>query len=193
MGSFSEEKATTLMVYNIVNFPGETDQDYQEFVDTVQRANPKGRVIFVVQSTPFRPSIATPMQWEPVTLYPDWSKRRTEVVIERPNLRVVHSFTLETPWTHLQSVIAERATLDDDDAIKAIIHSPKLKKLNAEGALKLFSRNFDINKYVKELDIEEQHPAHFVNGYLRQAQIKKIAHKMRRQRNAWSDKRTAIA
>lgn len=186
MGSFSTDKATTLMVYNIVNFPGETDADYREFVDTVSQANPKGRVILVIQSTPFRPSIATPMQWEPVNLYPDWSKHRTEVIIERPNLRVVHSFTLETPWTHLQSAVAERATKDDDAAINAIIHAPKLKSLNAAGALKLFQRNFDAARYIAELDIDAPHPAHFVSGYLRHELIQKIARKMRGQRYAWA-------
>lgn len=186
MGSFSDDTATTLMVYNIVNFPGETEQDYNEFVDIVSQANPRGRVIVVVQSTPFRPSIATPMQWEPVNLYPDWSKRRAQVIVERSNLRVVHSFTLETPWTHLQSVIAERAAPDDDHAIAAILRSPKLKKLNSADALKLFSRNFDISRYTNELDIDGTHPAHFVRGYLRDEQIKKIAHKMRRQRNEWT-------
>jgi radical SAM superfamily enzyme YgiQ (UPF0313 family) len=187
IGSFSTDKATTLMVYNIVNFPGETEDDYKEFVDVVSQANPVGRVIVVIQSTPFRPSIATPMQWEPVNIFPDWSKKRTQVIVERSNLRVVHSFTLETPWTHLQSVIAERATIDDDAAINAILYSPKLKKLNSADALKLFARNFDINKYIAELDINGLHPAGFVSGYLRDDQIKKIAYKMRRQRNEWSN------
>ena len=186
MGSFSTEKATTLMVYNIVNFPGERDHDYEEFVDTVSKANPLGRVIVVVQSTPFRPSLATPMQWEPVALYPDWSKRRAEVIIERPNLRVVHSFTLETPWTHATSVVAERATPADDDAIRAIVFSPKLAKLRADKALAVFNKNFDINKWLAERDIDTGSPAPWISSYIKPDIIRKIAHKMRKERIGWT-------
>lgn len=174
--------ATTLLVYNICNFPGETDADFLELVDTVAQARPKYRVIFVLQSTPFRPSLATPMQWESVTLEPDWSKRRAQVIIERPTLRFVHSFTLETSWSHLRSVIAERANPDDDQAIHAICFSPKLKSENAERAMRIFCKNFDIRKWIDERNIDSTPPAPFLEGYLPNATLRKIAHKLRAQR-----------
>jgi len=183
MGSYGPN-ATTLMVYNICNFPGETAADLQEFVDTVSRANPKYRVILVLQSTPFRPSLATPMQWEGVALHPDWSKRRAAVIIDRHNLRVVHSFTLETPWSHLRSVVAERATPDDDAAIHAICFSPKLASERADRALALFSRNWSPVRWTAELDIDGPSPAPFLSGYLADDTLRKIAHKMRRQRDS---------
>lgn len=181
MGSYGPN-ATTLMVYNICNFPGETAEDFCEFVDTVSRANPKFRVIFVLQSTPFRPSLATPMQWEGVSLLPDWSKRRAGVIIDRPNLRVVHSFTLETPWSHLRSVVAERATPEDDAAIHAICFSPKLASERADRALALFSRNWSPDKWTAERDIDGPSPSPFVSGYLPDDTLRKIARKMRAQR-----------
>lgn len=181
IGSYGPN-ATTLLVYNIVNFPGETDEDYQEFIATVSRADPKYRVIFVLHSTPFRPSLATPMQWEAVNLHPDWSKRRAGVIVDRPNLRVVHSFTLETPWSHMRSVIAERATPEDDAAIRAIVHSPKLANAKHADALRLFLRNFPADKWLAERDIEGPSPAPWLSGYLPDATLRKIAHKMRRQR-----------
>lgn len=184
IGSFGPN-ATTLLVYNIVNFPGESDIDYEEFVDTVGKANPKYRVIFVVQSTPFRPSLATPMQWEQACLYPDWSKRREQTIIERKNLRVVHSFTLETSWSHLKSVVAERATKEDDAAIKAICFSTKLKSDNASQALKRFSANFQIDNWLAERDIDGPKPAPFLSGHIPDETIKKIARKMRAERVKW--------
>jgi len=181
MGSFGPN-ATTLMVYNIGNMPGETPADFAEFVDTVSRANPKYRVILVLHTTPFRPSLATPMQWEAANILPDWSKRRAQAIIDRPNLRVVHSFTLETPWSHLRSVIVERATVDDDAVIHAICYSPKLAGLRADKALALFQRNYDITRWTTERDIDGPAPAPFLSGYLPDATLRKIATKMRQQR-----------
>lgn len=184
MGSYGPN-ATTLLVYNIVNFPGETDADYQEFVSTVNQANPKYRVILVLHSTPFRPSLATPMQWEPVSIEPDWSKRRAKVIVDRPNLRVVHSFTLETPWSHLRSVVVERATPEDDAAIHAIIFSPKLAAAPKHAdALRLFKRNWSPDKWLAERDIDGPSPAPFLSGYLPDETVRKIAKKMRAQRIA---------
>lgn len=185
MGSFGPN-ATTLMVYNICNMPGETADDWEELRETLNRAQPKFRVIFVLQSTPFRPSLATPMQWEGVNILPDWSKMRTKSIVDRDNLRAVHSFTLETPWSHLRSVIIERATADDDAAIHAISFSPKLASERADRALKLFERNFDLSRWLAERDIDGPAPAPFLSGYLPDATIRKIAHKMRRQRSEWS-------
>ncbi len=184
MGSYGPN-ATTLLVYNICNFPGETEADLQEFIDTVSRADPKYRVIFVLHSTPFRPSLATPMQWEGVHLHPDWSKRRAGVILDRPNLRVVHSFTLETPWSHLRSIIVERAKQEDDAAIHAILHSPKLAAAPRHSeALRLFQRNFQIDKWTRELDVDGPSPAPWLSGYLPDETLRKIATKMRQQRAA---------
>jgi radical SAM superfamily enzyme YgiQ (UPF0313 family) len=183
MGSYGPN-ATVLLVYNIVNFPGETDADYQEFVDTVSQADPAYRMVMVIHSTPFRPSLATPMQWEGVSLTPDWSKRRAKVIIDKPNLRVVHSFTLETPWSHLRSIVVERATPDDDAAIHAITFSPKLAAANHGEALRMFKRNWSPEKWLAERDIDGPSPAPYLSGYLPDATLRKMARKMRQQRAA---------
>lgn len=181
MGSYGPN-ATTLMVYNIGNMPGETDADMDEFARAVAMADPAHRVILVLHTTPFRPSLATPMQWEGVNILPDWSKRRTQAIVDRPNLRVVHSFTLETPWSHLRSVIVERATADDDAAIHAIVHSPKLNALNHDAALRLFQCNWPIERYTAERDIDGPAPQPHLSGYLPNDTLRKIARKMRADR-----------
>lgn len=170
---------TTLLVYNIANFPTETPFDREDLIATLNRANPKDRVIFVLHSTPFRPSLATPMQWEPVNLYPDNSKLRQQVIVNKPNFYAVHSFTIETPWSHLMSVIAERATSASDALFHACAFAPTLQRgLNAEKVRRV-QANFDIAPYVKAYDFDEPHPAWFLDGYFDRARIIKIAKKMR--------------
>ena len=181
LGSYGPN-ATTLLVYNIVNFPGEHALDYAEFVDTVRRADPKYRVIVVLHSTPFRPSLATPMQWEQVNILPNWSKRSAQVVVDRPNLRVVHSFTLESSWSHLKSVIVERADPEDDRVISVILNNPKLKAATGDRALRMFEKNFDMSRWLDERDIQSPPPVPYLSSYLQDATIRKIEIKMRKER-----------
>jgi len=183
MGSFGPN-ATTMIVYNVVNFPGETERDYQELVDTISQSSPKYRVIFVLHSTPFRPSLITPMQWEEARLFPGWSKKRTQVMVDRPNLRAVHSFTLETPWSHLKNVVAERATPEDDEAIHAICFSPKLNNSKHSLALKIFKRHFGADKWTAERPLDNP-PAGFLSSYTSNGTLKKIARKMRSVKDSW--------
>jgi hypothetical protein len=171
--------ATTLLVYNISNMPHETQDDREDLYTTLRQCDPKHRVIFVLHSTPFRPSIATPMQWEPVTLFPDWSKLRAQEIVEKANFRAVHSFTLETPWSHLCSVVAERATPAADKLFHALAFAPGLQKGKHADRLRAVQKNFDISPYIREYDIEEEHPAWFLQGYIDLPTIRKIARKMR--------------
>jgi hypothetical protein len=84
----------------------------------------------------------------------------------------------------LRSVVAERATQDDDAAIHAICFSPKLASERADRALALFSRNWSPVRWTAELDIDGPSPAPFLSGYLADDTLRKIAHKMRRQRDS---------
>lgn len=177
VGSFGPN-ASTMLVYNIGNFPTETDADYAEFVGTISQADPKYRVIFVLHTTPFRPSLYTPMQWEGVNIYPDWSKRRASVILDRPNFRAVHSFTLETPWSHLRSLVSERATDADMDALHAITHAPRLNNENHDTALKIFTANFG-DKWTQQMDIDDDPPFPFVESYIATDQLRAKARKLR--------------
>lgn len=171
---------TVLLVYNICNMPGETDIDRNELYETLKAADPSGRVVFVLHSTPFRPSLATPMQWERVTLFPDWSKVRSQVIDDRPNFRAVHSFTLETPWSHLMTVVVERATPETDAMFHNIAFSPTFRKLNSTQSLKVLQANYDLSPYLREYDPDERHPAWFLSSYTDNDVLKRIARKMRR-------------
>jgi hypothetical protein len=176
-------KRTVMTVYNICNFPYETQDDEREFIDTVQRANPKTRVIFILHSTPFRASPATPMQWERVQVFPDWSEQREKTICDRDNLLVKYSYTLEGPWSQMQAAICERAR-DDDAVAKAAIAFKSSKR--AADKTRDFMELHDVSNHLGEHAIDGPPPgAWYVSSYLTDAQIAKIAHKMRAQRGAW--------
>ena len=121
------------------------------------------------------------MQWEPVSLYPDNSKLRAGLIDERPNFRAVHSFTLETPFSHLMSVVAERATIETDKLFHVAAFSKQLEKLKHEHRLRALQKEFDLSSYLKAYEFDEPHPAWFLNGYIPTEQLIKIAAKMREQ------------
>lgn len=175
------EGNTVLLVYNICNFPTETKTDVEELYSTLKKANPVGRVIFVLHSTPFRPSLATPMQWEPVNLFPEWVGKRAEVIDERPNFRATHSFTLEGAWSHLISVVVERATPETDEMFHNIAFSPTFNggKYRSAQKVKILQNHYNLSQYLKEYDLDEKLPAWFLSSYIDTDKIKKAAKVLR--------------
>lgn len=156
---------TVILAYNISNMPHESQEDREELYSTVRQATPKNRVIVVFQSTPFRPSLLTPLQWAPVTLYPATSDLSAQVIHDTDNLRVMHSFSNESPWSQLETMIVNRATPDTDKLFHTLCYHPKLKKGTAREKVKLLSNNFDLSQYLREYNDGETHPAWFLSSY----------------------------
>ncbi len=165
---------TVVMVYNISNMPGETEGDRQELYATVKKANPKNRVIVVFQSTPFRPSLLTPLQWAPVALFPATSDLSANVIHDSDNLRVMHSFSNESPWSQLQTVIISRATPDTDKLFHALCFHPKLKNGTARERIGLLKSTFDLSPYLREYDTSERHPAWFLDSYTERDKLSRM-------------------
>lgn len=160
------EGITVLLVYNIGNMPGETEDDIELLYKSIQSAKPKNRVIVVVHTTPFRPSLVTPMQYFGVKIYPDWHDRAKTVVYDSDKLRVVNSFTLESSYSHLMSMIVERATEKTDKLFHAICFSPRLKGIKNKKKVKMIELNFDLQPYLKEYHPEDDNfPGHFLSSY----------------------------
>jgi hypothetical protein len=155
----------------------------QESFGVVFSSTPKTRVIFILHSTPFRASPATPMQWERVQVFPDWSKQREKTICDRPDLLVKYSYTLEGPWSQLQAAICERAR-DDDAVAKAAIAFRSSKR--AADKTRDFMERYDTSHHLGEHPIDGPAPgAWYLRSYLTDSQIAKIAHKMRAQRGEW--------
>ncbi len=176
-------ETTVMTVYNICNFPGETEQDEQELIDTINCAEPKQRIIFILQSTPFRPSAATPMAWERVNLFPQWSDKRENTLVDRHNLLFKYSYTLEGSFSHLLSVLIERARYDDANIIEKSITGRGLKG-DAKNKTKQMLE-FDLNHYLSEHDIDAPPPVPYLESYIGMDKMRKIAKKMRHQAQQW--------
>ena len=171
LGSF--EGITVILTYNISNMPHESQEDREELYSTVRQAAPKNRVIVVFQSTPFRPSLLTPLQWAPVTLYPATSDLSAQVIHDSDNLRVMHSFSNESPWSQLKTVIVSRATPETDKLFHALCFHPQLKKGTARGRVGLLKRSFDLSPYLRAYDANEKHPAWFLSSYTDNAKLRR--------------------
>ena len=177
-----------ISTYNISNFPGETPADKAEFEETLAQANPTRRVIMVLHTTPFRPSPATPMQWEPASLFPAVSDWQTGLIIEKGPLKAVHEATLESPWSHFLSLLVERATAtpESDRAFHSVVFGKSLNRGTVAMRLAVFQHNFDTEPYLKGWDIgDPEHPTAFLTGAIDAAKMEKIATKMREQREKW--------
>ena len=159
------EGVTLLRIYNISNMPHETQADRDELYETCKKAAPKNRVIMVFHSTPFRPSLLTPLQWAPVTLYPAISDLSRQVIYDSSKLRVVHSLSNESPWSQLETMIVNRATPETDKLFHTLCFHPKLKKGTAREKVELLRRNFDLVPYLRAYSVGEKHPAWFLSSY----------------------------
>jgi hypothetical protein len=172
---------TTILAYNISNMPTETEADKVELYETIAKARPSGRVILVLQSTPFRPSNLTPMQWEGARLQPSMSAESAKVIVDRPDLRAMHSFSNEGPWSHLVTLVAERATPDTDKCWDAICFASKLQSGPSADRCRRLAANFDLQPYLRSYELDEPHPADFLTSFTPKDKLRAIAAKMREE------------
>jgi hypothetical protein len=187
IGSF-DEKPSLMRVFNIVNFPGEEYRDFQELKDTLSATKPKYKVLIQVHHNIFMPDICTPMQWEGINLGHEWFKMRGKDFVGNATLKAWHTETVNSPWYVLNEAITLRAKPGDEEAVKDILFSKNLHKVNAMSALEIFAKKYDVTKWTRELDIDTESPAPWLHTYIPDATIRKIAHKMRRERESWTTK-----
>ena len=179
----STEGTKHISALNVVNYPTETDEDRKEIEDVMRKANPKNKVVVVLRPCQFRPSVLTPMQWEPVSIFPATCKKARNFVARRETLTVIYSGGIESPWSHLEAVLAERAlpTKEFAGMFHAICFASKLQSgLWAEKVRRL-QANFDIKPYVREYDFDEKHPCWFLRSYTDPEDLKKAGRIVRRR------------
>ncbi len=164
IGSFNGN--TVVVCYNIGSFPTETEEDRRELYGLLEDIKPKHRVIMVLHTTPFRPSLCTPMAFESVSLSPAWHKLKFKAIVDTPKFMVKHSMSNESPFSHLLSIVAERATADTDKLFHALNFASKLKNGKADKRLRIVKKNFNIDQYVKEYQYEdESFPGWFLSSF----------------------------
>jgi hypothetical protein len=165
MGKFKGN--TVILAYNIANMPTETEDDRLEMYESIRGANPFNRVVFILHSTPFRPSPLTPMSHCAASLEPYWHRKtgNPAIICDRGNLLAMHSRQMESPRSHLETLIAERATPATDKLFHAICFAPKLQAVDSIEWLRLVRSNFDLSQYLRCYDPEEKIPTWFLSGW----------------------------
>jgi len=171
LGSFSGNVVAT--VYNICNMPGETEDDRQQLYSIIRKAKPKNRVVFVLHSTPFRPSPVTPMSHCAASLFPAWQSKRggSARIIESDKLLALHSRSMESPYSHLMSLVVERATIGSDGLFHAICFASKLQTGTSAQKIKRVMANFDTGQYLKEYVDYKAIPTAFLKSYIDDSKI----------------------
>lgn len=164
MGEFLDEmlayngKAHQLKFYNICGYPSETEDDWREFLDDLQRADRDSATrpspwSIVLHSTPFRPMPATPMACAPM------AKRnfrgaiggtlgkglRGNLIYQGCNLWAVESMGTESLSTAMLSAIAHRGGVDDADSIARLCATKQFWSASSAAKEATLERYFDMD------------------------------------------------
>ena len=178
------EKRLRCMVYNIGNYPTETDADRVELPADLCHAAPQGRVTYVIHTTPFRPSPLTPSEYLPCDLFP--SHRRdpgeSKLLEKEGNTQVFVSGTQESPLSQLMSVIIERATdpKASDAILGAMLFSKEYRRLKTwREKVRALSAWFDLTPYLRGYSLDEQLPTWYLRSHTDPATIRGNAKKLK--------------
>lgn len=148
-----------IKLYNISNFPTETEADEQEFIDfckeyTGSTSKKDGVLSVEVYNTAFRPSINTPMQRMPVKLYPEARRENLKIAV-CSGIVIKYTHLIQGAWMHLQDVIGIRYNDNQHDVIDYISCNKEFEKLNNAAKIDFFVNKFDINDFVRKYDADE--------------------------------------
>jgi len=129
---------TYFKLYNICNFPTETEADEQEFIafweDYTSRTKKADGIVKVdVFNTAFRPSLNTPMERCPVRLYPE-ARRENPDIISRNGFVIKYTHLAKGAKEHLKDVISIRYS-NAEHIEKIALHN---------------DFNFDLTDYLRE-------------------------------------------
>lgn len=158
MASF--KGSSYMKIYNISNFPTETESDEQEFLNFMREyvgcTSKKDGVLSVeVFNTAFRPSINTPMERMPVSLFPE-ARRENLQIASGSGIVVKYTHLIQGAWMHLADVIAIRYNVKEHKGlIDFIATDEKFNKLNNQAKLDWMFDNCDITPFIREYGWDE--------------------------------------
>lgn len=175
----ADVKPHQLKLYNICGYPTETEDDWREYLETLETANgkvdhtPSGKQwSIVLHSTPFRPMPATPLSCAPM------SKRnyrgligatlgkglKGNLIYQGRNLWSVESMGTESLPTVMLSAIAHRGSLDDAENIRKLCDNRKFWSASMAVKEATLERYFDLDTLFGEYTAETL-PSRYLRTY----------------------------
>lgn len=149
-----------MKIYNITNFPGETEDDEKEFLDfckeyTASTSKKDGILSVEVFNTAFRPSINTPMERMPVSLFPE-ARRDNLQIASGSGIVFKYTHLIQGAWMHLADVIAIRYNVDEHlPVIDYIATHEAFNKKSNQQKLAWFTQHYDIAPFVRQYTWDE--------------------------------------
>ena len=155
----SDAKPHQLKFYNICGYPTETEEDWQEYIDTIRQADNDAvksvkQWSIVLHSTPFRPMPCTPMACAPAskknyrgligsTLGKDL---KGGLIYQGKSLWSVESMGTDSLSSVMLSMIAHRGGREDSENISKLCASKKFWSASAATKEATLTRYFDMDK-----------------------------------------------
>jgi hypothetical protein len=159
---------TYIKLYNIHNFPTETEADREEFfVFFAEYAEnsmkPDGVVTVEVLNTAFRPSINTPMQRMEARLFPPARYEDNRVAVGNGFVFKM-SVNNRDAYSHLQDLISIRYTDRHRDLIHYIATDKEFSRLNNSNKLQAITKIAVIEDFTREYSLGEYIPGDLMSS-----------------------------
>lgn len=159
---------TYMKLYNIHNFPTETETDREEFFSFFREyaensMKPDGIVTVEVLNTAFRPSLNTPMQRMEAKLYPPARYEDHRVAIG-DGFVFKMSVNNRDAYSHLEDLISIRYHAGMDiDLIHYISTDKAFSKMNNAEKMQSILGRWNIEKFIRRYDLGEYLPSDMID------------------------------
>jgi radical SAM superfamily enzyme YgiQ (UPF0313 family) len=171
------EKPHQVKFYNILGYPTEIEEDWQEFLEDIRLVDEKlpksnKQTSILLHSTPFRAMPATPMACEPMS-YKNYrgavantlgKDLKGNIFYQGNAIWAVESMGTESLSTVIESAVILRGTENDTDNIAKIAKSNKYKNANTGIKTATLEKYFDVAKLFKSYTVNEL-PTKYLKTY----------------------------
>lgn len=180
-----------LKVYLIIGYPGKSEVDFSELryvFNQIDKFLSNHRYVVQFHVTPFSAEPGTPMQWEPVNIFDNYSqiisayKKTHGDVYHSPRLSAYIMTTTMSNYSVLLRSIHHRAHLHQVDVIRYISES-KFQRSHSNMHTAKFDdlvKRFDLDPFIKAYPIGARLSSSNIHSWRSQSDIESQAHQVRK-------------